>query len=272
MVAASDSPRTSITTFSAYCAKFSAACPAEFAPPTTYTSFALTRNRFLTAPAVVDAGTLQMVHARDVQPSPLYAGGDQRCVAGKLAAIGEFENAIRSFHAQLDHLLRSDNLHSETLRLHHRATRQVAAAQAGGKTKIIFNARTQARLPAGSLAIDHHRLQPFGRAIHRSRQPSRARRRQSQNRRTACPRESAGQSSRPAPPRSTETSACHRETKSAAISPHHRRWKRSAASPRDLPTTAQRRSTDREHDFAPENLAPHRRVDDQRVPSTRIPS
>ena len=37
MVADNESPRTSITTRSAYCAKFKAACPAEFAPPITYT-------------------------------------------------------------------------------------------------------------------------------------------------------------------------------------------------------------------------------------------
>jgi hypothetical protein len=34
----SDSPRTSIVTLRAYLEKYSAACPAEFAPPTMYTS------------------------------------------------------------------------------------------------------------------------------------------------------------------------------------------------------------------------------------------
>ena len=38
MVAASDSPRTSITTRRAYREKYMAACPAELAPPTMYTS------------------------------------------------------------------------------------------------------------------------------------------------------------------------------------------------------------------------------------------
>ena len=76
--------------------------------------------------------------------------------------------------AQLHHFLRSDNLHAEALRLHHRAARQVAAAQTGRKAEIVFDARAQAGLSAGSFAIDHHRLQPFGRAIHRSRQTARA--------------------------------------------------------------------------------------------------
>ena len=38
MLSASDWPRTSIVTLAAYVARWTAACPAEFAPPTTNTS------------------------------------------------------------------------------------------------------------------------------------------------------------------------------------------------------------------------------------------
>ena len=38
MLSASDWPRTSIVTLAAYLARWTAACPAEFAPPTTKTS------------------------------------------------------------------------------------------------------------------------------------------------------------------------------------------------------------------------------------------
>ena len=42
MPSASDWPRTSIVTLAAYLARWTAACPAEFAPPTTKTSWSVT--------------------------------------------------------------------------------------------------------------------------------------------------------------------------------------------------------------------------------------
>src|SRR5258708_24517508 len=49
-------------------------------------------------------------------------------------------------------LFRSENLHVETARLCYRAARQITAAETGRKSQIIFDARAQPRLPAGSFA------------------------------------------------------------------------------------------------------------------------
>src|SRR5271157_5859508 len=94
-------------------------------------------------------------------------------MAGDLVAIGELEDAVGALGAQLHRLLRRDYLHSKTLRLHHRSPRQICATQACRKSEVVLDARAQASLSAGSLAIYHHRLQSLGSAIHRCRQPAR---------------------------------------------------------------------------------------------------
>ncbi len=52
------------------------------------------------------------------------------------------------------------------------AARQIASTQARREAKIVFDARTQARLSTGGLAIDHHRLQSLRGSVDRGRQTS----------------------------------------------------------------------------------------------------
>ena len=72
-----------------------------------------------------------------------------------------YEPSVRT----ADGFLRRQNLHAEALRLHHRAPRKIAAAEARRKTEIIFDARTHSRLAAGRLPLDHHRVQAFRRSV-----------------------------------------------------------------------------------------------------------
>ena len=58
-------------------------------------------------------------------------------------------------------LKRSQKLGAQALRLRKRAPRQFAAAHAGRKAKIVFDARTGAGLPARRMAIEQQRAQPF---------------------------------------------------------------------------------------------------------------
>src|SRR6266536_3549938 len=87
-------------------------------------------------------------------------------MAGDFASIGEFKNPVRAFAAHTNNFLRRENFYSETPRLHHRTTHQIAATQARWETQIVLDAGTHSCLTAGGFALDDHRVQPFGRAIH----------------------------------------------------------------------------------------------------------
>jgi len=88
----------------------------------------------------------------------LHTSGDERGVTRELAAIAQLKNAIGPFDAKLDDFLRRDNFHAEALRLHHRATGQIAAAQSAG-SRDSFRYANSNPLVRRSFAIDHHRLQ-----------------------------------------------------------------------------------------------------------------
>ena len=68
------------------------------------------------------------------------------------------------------HFERHEQLRAKPLRLRHGAPRQFAATDAGWKPKIVFNSGTAARLPAGRVAIEQQRPQPFRRAVDRRRE------------------------------------------------------------------------------------------------------
>ena len=127
--------------------------------------FALAGDRLLTTASVIDTCALHAVHSRNLELAPLHARRDQDGVAGNLVTIGELQDAVRTFRPELYDFLRSEYLHSEALRLHHRPARKITAAQV-----------------------------------------------------------SSAQFFRQAQPGSTETSVCHRETKSVATWRRHRRW------------------------------------------------
>ena len=134
---------------------------------------ALAGQRLRRAAAVVNAGALQAVDSRSFQSPPLHARRDHQRVAGNLAAVRQLDNPVRPFDAHADRLLRRQDFHPETLRLHHRAARQVVAAETVRESQVVFDARTHSRLPARRFALDHHRVQSFRRAINGGRQSGR---------------------------------------------------------------------------------------------------
>ena len=59
------------------------------------------------------------------------------------------------------------------LRLLERAAGKLVARDAAGKAEIVLDPRGRAGLSAGRLALDDHRAQPFGCAVHRGREAGR---------------------------------------------------------------------------------------------------
>ncbi len=95
-------------------------------------------------------------------------------MAGNLAAIRQLDQAVGAIDAQPNGLLGSENLDAEPASLCNGAARQIAAAQSGWETEIVFDARAEARLPAGRFAFDDHGAQPFRRAINTGGEASRS--------------------------------------------------------------------------------------------------
>ena len=85
--------------------------------------------------------------------------------------VGQFDDPVRAFLADADGLLRREDLRAEAPCLGDTAARQISAAQAGREAQVVFDARTEARLAAGGVALDDHGVKPLGRAID-SRRPS----------------------------------------------------------------------------------------------------
>ena len=105
--------------------------------------------------------------------APLHSGRDHQGVAGDFVSVRQLDDSVRAFRADANRFLRRQNFHSKTLGLHHRAPRQIVAAEPRWKSQIILDARTHSRLAAGRFPLDHHRVQSLGRAINRSRQARR---------------------------------------------------------------------------------------------------
>src|SRR5713226_3869730 len=125
------------------------------------------------AAAVVDSRALQLVNPRSFQPSPLYSARDHQGVAGDLIAVGQFNDAVRTLSSDANRLLRRQDFHSKTPRLHHGTTGEVSSTESGGKSKIVLDSRTHSRLTARSFALDHYRVQTLGSTVNSSRQTCR---------------------------------------------------------------------------------------------------
>src|SRR4029077_6606138 len=95
------------------------------------------------------------------------------CVAGNLRTVGKCDVPVGAVYAEVLRFLRRKNLHAEAARLRHRAAPQIAAAQSGWKSQIIFDARAEARLAAWSFALNNHRAQSFRRAVNGRGKPRR---------------------------------------------------------------------------------------------------
>ena len=72
-----------------------------------------------------------------------------------------------------------EDLGAEPARLLQRAARQLVARDARREAEVVLDPRRGAGLAARRLALDHDRAQPLRSAVHRGRQPGRARRRRS---------------------------------------------------------------------------------------------
>ena len=94
-------------------------------------------------------------------------------MARNFVSVRQLDDPVRPFRPDADRFLRRQDFHAKTLRLHHRAPRQIAAAEPRRKSQIILDARTHSRLAAGRFPLDHHRMQAFRRAIDRRRQSRR---------------------------------------------------------------------------------------------------
>ena len=124
-----------------------------------------------------------------------------------------------------------------------------------GKSQIVLDARTHARLPARRFALDHHRVQTFRRAIDGSRQTRRVRRRRSPDRKSRFARGFAGQLFARHPRARFPEAWCRREkAQPGGWRPPGPKPPEDAWFP-DRWRKLQHRSTDRERDCAPGNRA-----------------
>src|SRR4029079_4190395 len=77
---------------------------------------------------------------------------------------------ITAVAAKSDYFVGSGERGAEFLRLNYGPLRQIASGKAGGKSHVVLNLRTAARLPARSHAIEQEGFQSFRRAIYSRRQ------------------------------------------------------------------------------------------------------
>ena len=87
------------------------------------------------------------------------------------AAAAELHDPARALGPQRHDVLDGQQLGAQPARLVGGAPRQVGAAQAGREAEVVLDPARLAGLPAGRLALDHHRAQALGGAVDRRRQP-----------------------------------------------------------------------------------------------------
>src|SRR5260370_3778646 len=78
--------------------------------------FTLAGQGFGGSAAIVTAGALQALNARDVESAPLHTHGEKKRMAGNFEAISEFQKAIGAFRPDANGFLRSQNLHAQSPR------------------------------------------------------------------------------------------------------------------------------------------------------------
>src|SRR5579864_8248671 len=136
-------------------------------------NFPFARKSLSRPAAVIYASALQAIDSGSVQFSPLHTGCNHQSVTGDFAAIRQFNDAVWSLWSQTHYSLWSENLDAEPLGLRNRPASEVTSAQPDGKSEIVFNARTHARLSAGSFTFHNDGLQTLGRSVDSSCQARR---------------------------------------------------------------------------------------------------
>ena len=99
-----------------------------------------------------------------------HAGRDQQRSRDDFAAVGQHETLVAAVDRHAGHFERREELGAEPLRLREGAARQLAAADAGRKPEIVFDARAGACLSARCVPIEQQRPQSLRRAVHRGRE------------------------------------------------------------------------------------------------------
>src|SRR3984957_19372391 len=108
----------------------------------------LTRESLSSAAAIVNSCTLQPVDPRSIQPPPLHPGRDHERVTRYLVSVRQLDDSVRPFDADANHFLRRQDLHSETLGLHHGPPRQIGTTESGRKSEIVLDAGAHTGLTA----------------------------------------------------------------------------------------------------------------------------
>ena len=135
--------------------------------------FALAGQCFSSAATIIDPRALQPVYSRSFESTPLHPSRDHQRVARDLVPIHQLDDPVRTFCSDADSFLRRQDFHSETLGLEHGTPGQIAATEAGGKSKIVLNAGAHSGLTAGCFPLNHYCMQTFRGAIDGSGQPGR---------------------------------------------------------------------------------------------------
>src|SRR5207253_7685583 len=136
--------------------------------------FALAGQGFSSATTIVNARALQPVYARSIESTPLYPSRNHQSVTRDLVPIHQLDDSVRSFCSDANSFLRRQDFHPETLGLYDGTPGQIAATEAGWKSKIVLNAGAHSSLAAGRFPLNHHCMQTFRGAIDGSGQTGRS--------------------------------------------------------------------------------------------------
>ena len=120
--------------------------------------------------AVVDAGAGQLREPGGVELAVGHAGGHEHAVRAQLAAAAERDDAPGALDAQRLGVADGEQLGAEPARLVGRAPGEVGPGEPGREAEVVLDAAGLARLSAGRLALDEHRLEPLRRAVDGGRQ------------------------------------------------------------------------------------------------------
>src|SRR5262244_2445256 len=150
MPSASDWPRTSTVTLAAYLARWTAACPAEFAPPTTNLPV-LHRRGLGRSGAVEHAGADQPVERGDAEPPVGHAGGDDHGPAADLAPAADRHHALGPLGPQAGRRIPIYVVGTEIPGLRIGPHRKIRAAHPGREAQVVADLRAGPGLAADGL-------------------------------------------------------------------------------------------------------------------------
>jgi hypothetical protein len=123
---------------------------------------------------VVDPASFEVGEPLDLQPAIQRAGGGDDRSSRHGRPVRQLDHQMAGFFAHSDRRTRRAQLRAELFGLHESPLRQLSTRDSEGKAEVVLDARTRARLAAGSSHIDVQRSQALGYAVHGSRQPRRS--------------------------------------------------------------------------------------------------